>query len=1154
MATMESFVHGTMKVSVSHPTCTNSFAVAAFAAVRPTCTTVLPADVVRDVWAPPPLPPDEEEATLQDMFRNASAPPHNLVAPPSALLAHAQASTAPSRKVTGMATPAQAVRVINMLARARVPGQPGTSALHLLVSRLVRARALQIDWDLLAWVAADRRDKDTTVLQQNLRHAAARTVAWMFHTLEGAEVTGMSGTVRVVDMRQELRDTARVAAAAAADEEHAMTYKRAREHEGRSHEEGLAAADRARAAFLDRATDLALHAAHTGAHAPTVPAHPIALLFTHGTVPGAPRHTLSHPVIMRADWYAPHGHRTYHTVLSEGDATPPPDLEVQAHLARWAEGPTPAAAAFLDPVCAAQGIVGPEGGVRAVHTRGTFRGFEDEERVYGEAGPIDREGGSAWHTFRAWPQEADDAVMAGAKGHNALPPLALPRTPLRATAAAAPDVMVVPGGPWWGRAPHGDADALVPPHMTHHRNFTPAVFRGEPRQIAQWLSVLARCHRDLLHVPSLDNVETTSHMMWLEGTDADWHRPFMLQWQEALTNTLGGGTARFTAWVLAFRTRTGEVHGNALVWDRMGRGEGRPSLIRYEPRGTHPTTYDHGVLDAVLTRFAKDHGGTYVSPFAYQRVLGCQALEVHQAMDGMASLPSHGPCVTWSLFLIHLRLLFPDEAFKSLTRRLHGTAVTPTLLIQAYGHMLDAAIREEFGAAASTWGPQPTARQGAAGAYGGDEGGAHGFAGLVNAVRARALAAVQTVSPLDAGRITLRAARRERERNRERGQGTSTHTSNLFAEVPPAVLARAQAAAAAHGTVGAEAMETLTARVEEAAAHLEAEEEAQEELRVMLNTPMPPTSLNPDVQRALQRVWMDTNSLAAFRSTHLHPVTIRVASFPDVRLTWRPMADAPDNVTFMAERVSESMSSVDAVDPRVLALATGAPTLDSTALRQFVHQMYDGRLRLEGAPTFAAAVRRAEGELRSSPTEHVVAALLAHTERPESAGAALPPDARTALPAVDHLEEVRRRLAADAEGDVMDTMLPLEARADAAARLLRRPLVTLVLRATTRQVQPAFTGVGRPASHVMFEPLVPAATTIDIVTTVHVPVAEGEGERGAHERLEDAFIAHTTLPMLVVLYGGPDVRGVVEEPAYFVARWKSLPDAVPFIPVEPPYM
>lgn len=109
--------------------------------------------------------------------------------------------------------------------------------------------------------------------------------------------------------------------------------------------------------------------------------------------------------------------------------------------------------------------------------------------------------------------------------------------------------------------------------------------------------------------------------------------------------------APIVPWVLAFRTESGEHHGNALL---LLRREGRrPLLHRYEPRGARHTSYSHERLDALLRAWAhREFDADFAGPTDFQRSTGPQSLEVVEAASRRA-LPDVGTCALWSLFFVH---------------------------------------------------------------------------------------------------------------------------------------------------------------------------------------------------------------------------------------------------------------------------------------------------------------------------------------------------------------------------------------------------------------------------------------------------------------------------------------------------------------------
>ena len=185
----------------------------------------------------------------------------------------------------------------------------------------------------------------------------------------------------------------------------------------------------------------------------------------------------------------------------------------------------------------------------------------------------------------------------------------------------------------------------------------------------------------------------------------------MPTFQPSLLATIrtGAGGKRLVAWILVLRTDTGEPHANGIVLD-MKRGH----LIRFEPRGCKRTSYSHAHVDEALRAFARVYLQPQldfvqvVTPKEYQAAMGCQTVEMRQALRGRESLPAHGPCVSWVLVFMHLMLLFPDQPVEHAARVLKSLmhSMSPTMLVQAYANVVatklppPAKLKKEAGPAA----------------------------------------------------------------------------------------------------------------------------------------------------------------------------------------------------------------------------------------------------------------------------------------------------------------------------------------------------------------------------------------------------------------------------------------------------------------------
>ena len=211
------------------------------------------------------------------------------------------------------------------------------------------------------------------------------------------------------------------------------------------------------------------------------------------------------------------------------------------------------------------------------------------------------------------------------------------------------------------------------------RLFRPTEFRGDPAQCAVALRWLSSEFPSLLSTPdvALPLARQGEHHMCIE--DGPETRLVTVPGFEDAVRRCARRT-RFTVWVIAFRDKRGEVHGNALLFDRRGGG----CLSRFEPRGAIAVGYTHTDVDKWLIPWAHAHlRAAYASPLVFQPAIGPQAQEIQQAPCRDA-LPEAGPCVVWSLLFLHLRTLFPRLAIRTIARMMCDMPVSATVLAQAY--------------------------------------------------------------------------------------------------------------------------------------------------------------------------------------------------------------------------------------------------------------------------------------------------------------------------------------------------------------------------------------------------------------------------------------------------------------------------------------
>jgi len=179
--------------------------------------------------------------------------------------------------------------------------------------------------------------------------------------------------------------------------------------------------------------------------------------------------------------------------------------------------------------------------------------------------------------------------------------------------------------------------------LDHQRNFLNSFVDGTPGVIQAWMSQMARQYPALLCVPGED-VKKGTHCMWFDDG--------MIHHVDGFDKAILSDRCsrkRFSAWILVFRTGSGEIHANAMMYDRK-----KGLLSRYEPRGFVKTSYDHRVLDAALREFAITvlDCSAYLCPHMHQSKIGTQTKEVLIAPRGIESLPSNGPCAIWSMFFM----------------------------------------------------------------------------------------------------------------------------------------------------------------------------------------------------------------------------------------------------------------------------------------------------------------------------------------------------------------------------------------------------------------------------------------------------------------------------------------------------------------------
>ena len=228
--------------------------------------------------------------------------------------------------------------------------------------------------------------------------------------------------------------------------------------------------------------------------------------------------------------------------------------------------------------------------------------------------------------------------------------------------------------------------ATSPPHVTVSlmRPFVDSAFRGTPEFAWEWLAAMAAIYPDRLCMPAACRAK--HHAMYVgpdsKGTALAAVNAAPGVVEDALRRCSG---IRFSAWVLVFQSRGDEVHGNALVFDRDAK-----RMVRFEPRGWR-VGYDSERLDTTLAAYAKDtFGATYTSPRDLQGPVGPQRREVLEVEGRRDLLPSHGPCVIWSLLFIALTLEYPDLTPQQVAEHLDKDCVSPRVLAQALGHFIAA--------------------------------------------------------------------------------------------------------------------------------------------------------------------------------------------------------------------------------------------------------------------------------------------------------------------------------------------------------------------------------------------------------------------------------------------------------------------------------
>ena len=370
-----------------------------------------------------------------------------LPAPP----AGARQAVADAQDATGAAdvgcTQDDAKFVLRQLLRFRWRSA-GTSYGREYVERLIQARLLQIDWGLWAWLATSTPNPHDPPLQLHFRYAAERYTAWVAAVLRAA-AGGPAGVGQdvCIDLTwlQAKRLDARQADAAKAqkEEEDGGEKNKKTKHDFRAYEDAQHMKPVQGVYANYGGTVAGGHADRSGAaeFAPAVPLFPLLLLHTHQDVPGVAGNTSTQVLLAREDWYTAMGHGR-----GLGDTlAPPPDLEVQEHLARFRAGPTPDVidACGLHEEWGTPPPGGAPKGIVVVEERGELKSFEEEEvmfvarkapavaRVAAEA----RANGQQLElVFRAYPAlleetccSADDGIHAGQSGMVAGWPSQAPR-------------------------------------------------------------------------------------------------------------------------------------------------------------------------------------------------------------------------------------------------------------------------------------------------------------------------------------------------------------------------------------------------------------------------------------------------------------------------------------------------------------------------------------------------------------------------------------------------------------------------------------------------------------------------------------------------------------------------------------------------------
>lgn len=222
------------------------------------------------------------------------------------------------------------------------------------------------------------------------------------------------------------------------------------------------------------------------------------------------------------------------------------------------------------------------------------------------------------------------------------------------------------------------------PGISALRPFVDSAFRGTPKFAWSWLAALRALYPESLCMPRA--CRPSHHAMWVtEDYSAVRTADGVLE--DAMDKCDG---IPYSAWVLVFRARHGEIHGNALVYDRR-----RNRVIRFEPRGAK-VGYEWRALDALLADFARTKlgGAVYMAPTEYQAKIGPQRLEVVEAGGDRTLLPAHGPCVIWSLMFIAIMLEFPDMEPAQVASRLENLDVSPRVYAQAMGHFIAATMQD----------------------------------------------------------------------------------------------------------------------------------------------------------------------------------------------------------------------------------------------------------------------------------------------------------------------------------------------------------------------------------------------------------------------------------------------------------------------------